>query len=429
MSRRLAWWMVAAGLLLSAGCQRKTGGPIEVRYMAWGNPEALELEQHYVDIFNSENKDIHVKLFKVPGSAYLNKAVVMLASRTAPDVIRIDHYNFPSLVRKNYFKDMTPLAAADKEFNKDDFFKQPYEEGLYNGKLYGMNALFGGIIIYYNKSAVKECGLEDPYELSQKGKWTWEQFRKHAAAMTKKESSGRYKRFGCAIPGYPMNSGVIWGFGGEVLSADGKKCLLNSPGTVAAYQFLADLRWVDHSTPTPAQAANSAFTFEGGKIAMEFNWMGQSPRYRKVIKDFDWDICPIPSGVNGSVTCTKGNQLVIAANSKHPEAAWRFIRFLTSEKIELDLYGRRRRSFPTRRSVAGSPEFLNATQPPFHSRVFENAIVSGRALPITDRWNEWTTAFYPEQDNLFSGRERSAKKAMDRATEKVNEVLADEEGF
>ncbi len=422
--------------------------------MAWGNPEALELEQHYVDIFNSENKDVQVKLFKVPGSAYLNKAIVMLASRTAPDVIRIDHYNFPSLVRKNYFMDMTPFAEADKGiknfssmlskglfkdinpfsvpdegFNKDDFFKQPYEEGLYNGKLYGMNALFGGIIIYYNKSAVKECGLEDPYELSQKGKWTWEQFRLHAIAMTKKDSSGRYKRFGCSIPGYPMNSGIIWGFGGEVLSPDGTKCLLNSPGTVAAYQYLADLRWIDHCTPTPAQAANSAFTFEGGKIAMEFNWMGQSPRYRKVIQDFEWDICPIPSGVNGSVTCTKGNQLVIAANSKHPEAAWRYIRFLTSHKIEMDLLGKRRRSFPTRKSVAYSAEFLNATQPPFHTRVFVNAIVTGRPLPITDRWNEWTAAFYPEQDNLFSGRERSAKKAMDRATEQVNEVLADEEGF
>lgn len=429
MARPKAWWIIVLSLAFGAGCRHRADGPVEIRYMAWGNPEALELEQHYVDLFNSQNPDVRVKLFRVPGSAYLNKAIVMLASRTAPDVIRIDHYNFPSLVRKNYFRDMTPLAEADKGFKRGDFFMQPFEEGLYRGRIYGMNALFGGIIIYYNKTAIRECGLEDPYELSKKGKWTWEQFRRHAIALTKKGSDGRYRRFGCSIPSFPMNAGVIWGFGGEILSTDGKRCLLNGPGAVAAYQFLADLRWIDHCTPTPAQAANAAFTFEGGKIAMEFNWMGQSPRYRKVIKDFEWDICPIPSGVGGSITCTKGNQLVIAANSRHPKAAWRFIRFLTSHEIEMDLLGRRRRSFPTRKSVAYSDEFLNAKQPPFNTRVFVDAIVTGRPLPITERWSEWTAAFYPEQDNLFSGRERNAKRALDRAAQKVNEVLADEEGF
>src|SRR5690349_8503942 len=89
---------LAASAALSAGCAPRPGGVAELRYMAWGSPEQLGVEQQLVDEFNRRNSDVRVRLFKVPQSAYLNKAIIMLASRTAPDVIRIDHYNFPDLV-------------------------------------------------------------------------------------------------------------------------------------------------------------------------------------------------------------------------------------------------------------------------------------------------------------------------------------------
>ena len=45
------------------------------------------------------------------------------------------------------------------------------------------------------------------------------------------------------IPTFPHNTFALWAFGGEILSADGKRCLLDSPECIRAYQFLADLRW------------------------------------------------------------------------------------------------------------------------------------------------------------------------------------------
>ena len=82
--------------------------------MAWGNPEQMALEEKLCEQFGAENPDIEVKFFRVPGSAYLNKAIVMFASRTAPDVVRIDHYNFPDLVRKGYFLDLTRLPRRTR---------------------------------------------------------------------------------------------------------------------------------------------------------------------------------------------------------------------------------------------------------------------------------------------------------------------------
>ena len=68
------------GCFVVSGCHTGRGHGPDIRYMAWGNPEQLAVEQQLVDEFMRQNPDIRVRLFKVPQSAYLNKAIIMLAS-------------------------------------------------------------------------------------------------------------------------------------------------------------------------------------------------------------------------------------------------------------------------------------------------------------------------------------------------------------
>lgn len=422
---------LASGLALQAGCSRAVGcpeGKTCLRYMAWGNPEQLEVEREMVKDFNDANPDLFVKLFTVPGSSYGQKMTTMLVSRTAPDILRVDHYNFAGMQQKGYFTDLTPFAERDPGFKASDFYPSAMAEGTVDGRLYGMNALFGGVLIYYNKSLYRKAGLEDPYQTYRKGEWTWERFRQNAMKLTQVKN-GRPAVFGTDIPPFPMTAPVIWGFGGELLTEDFKQSRVNSPGTIAAYQFLADLVWKDKCSPTPAQGANAAFTFESGKLAMNFNWMGMAPRYRTLVKDFEWDVVPVPKGSHGGSTTLKGNQLVVARNSRHPEAAWKFIRHLTSYETEIKLYAIIRRSFPTRIAVAESDTYLKSDLPPFQMQAFVDSIENGRPLPITERWSEWNQVLSSELDNLMSGRERSAKVALEAAHEKINKVLSEEPGF
>ena len=109
---------------------------------------------------------------------------------------------------------MTPLAHADPTFDADDFFPQTIREGTYQGRLYGLNVMFGGEILYYNKTMVREAGLEDPYELAKKGEWTYDVFRRYSIAMTKRDDRDRPIQVGCRIPDFPMFAPVLWAFGG-----------------------------------------------------------------------------------------------------------------------------------------------------------------------------------------------------------------------
>ncbi len=397
--------------------------------MAWGNPEQLALEQKLCDQFNAENSDVHVSFLKVPGSAYLNKAIVMFASRTAPDVVRIDHYNFPQLFHREYFHDLTDFAKNDPSFHESDYEPAALDECKVNGRLYGLSVLFGGVLIYYNKTLFKQAGLEDPWELYRRNEWTYDKFRIVAKRLTRMQKDGHASQFGFLLPTFPMNVPIIRAFGGELLTKDRRASTADDKGSIAAYQFMVDLRWKDHSTPTPSQAANSAFAFESGKLGMEVNWMGMSPRYRQLCKGFEWDIVPLPRGPAGYATIQKGNQLVVYRESKHPEAAWRFARYITGVAVEKQLYVDLRRSYPTRRAVSHSPEFFKATQPPFNTSAFTDAIAQGSQLPIDQRWSEWTTAYNMEVDALFSGRSLDVRAVLGRARMQVDAVLRDEEGY
>lgn len=404
-------------------------GKISLRYMAWGNPEQLALEEQLCERFNHDNPDIYVKFLKVPGSAYTNKATVMLASDTAPDVLRIDHYNFADLQRKRFFKDLSPFAEKDKGFSEADFFPQCIDECKVNGKLFGLNVLFGATVIYYNKTLIANAGLEDPYALWQTGKWTYDKFVEQCVKLTKKDASGKYVQFGTTMPLPPQWYPLIWGFGGDIIDAEHKTCRLAEPASVRGLQFLADLRYKYGCAPTPAQGANSQFAFESGKLGMVFDWMGLTPRYRKVVKSFEWDVVPIPAGPVSGQTVVKGNQLVMPATCAHPEAAWRFMRYLTSPEIENLLYVKNRRSFPTRKAVAYSKEFRDGSLPPSQIHIFIDAVETGRQLPIDNRWAEWTVAMNNELDMLWNGANRDAKAVANRASQAVNKVLSEEPGW
>lgn len=416
-------------LLSLASCSTKQDHRVVIRYMAWGNPEQLALEEQLCDQFSQENPDILVKFLKVPGSAYSNKTVVMLASDTAPDVLRVDHYNFGNLQKKRFFYDLTPLAAKDPEFHEDDFFPQAIGECKVGNQLYGLSVLFGATVIYYNKTMIQSAGLDDPYQLWKEGKWTYRAFTDLATKLTKKDKNGKPSQFGTALPTAPQWVPLIWGFGGDIFDPKTGKCSLDSTESIQGLQFAADLRYKIGCAPTLAQSANSSFSFESGKLGMSFDWMGMTPRYRKVVKSFEWDVVPIPTGPVSGATVVKGNQLVMPANCAHPEAAWRFMRFLTSPKIENLLYVQNRRCFPTRKAIAESKEFLANDKPPKQIHIFLDAVKTGRALPIDDRWAEWTQVMNNELDRLWNGADRDVARVAKRAAEAVNKVREEEPGW
>ena len=424
MLAKARWWGLAALALL--GCAQADDGRTTIRYMAWGNPPQLALEKRFCEAFMQENPGIRVKFIQTPSSAYRDKMILMLASRTAPDVMRVDSFDFPALVAKDYYHPLDGLIANDPTYRQADYFPVAVQEGRYRGRQYGVNVLFGSPVVYYNKDLLQKAGLEEPYALWRRGEWTWDAYLRYARAMTTKDARGKPLSFGSWINGFALQCATVYSFGGDIMR-DGRVCLAEGKAA-EAMRFVRDLRFRDKVEPNASQTANSAFSFEGGKIGMQMEWMGVTPRLREAAK-FDWDVCPIPLKPGGT-TMVKGNQLVMSAESRHPEAAWAFMKFMTGKRTEMKLYADLRRCFPTRKDVAYSAAYLGSgVQPPHHLDAFVWSVERARKMPITTRWGEWTTEFNGAVEPLYNGTTDDVAGTLREGQRRANAMLAVREGL
>lgn len=410
-------------LVCLGGCAHEDKGVVTIRYMAWGNAEHLAVEQAIINRFEKSHPKIHVKLFMVPDSVYHQKLQIMLASRSAPDVMKVEGYNFPGLVRKDYFRPIDDFAKKDPTLHLDDYYDAPIKECTYNGKLYGLNVAWGGQVIYYNKTMFKQAGILDPYELDKRGEWTWDKFLEVAQKLTKHDENGKITQFGTTMPHYWT---VVWAYGGDFLSPDYKRCVLDTPQAIRGLQFLKDLRWKYHVTPTPAESAMSAFTFESGRIGMYFGWSGQTAVILKKAKGFEWDIAPMPVGAAGRFTPMKGNTLATYKESLHPREAYEFVKFVTSAKSEMWICGQLRRSITTHKSVARNPEYLKTCTPPYHTDVFLHEMEYGRKISINEKYNQWAVELNNGLNRMWTD-ELDAKEAVKWMVPRINRALQEED--
>lgn len=429
LTRRQAVGLLLGGLTAGCAGPRYTpDGRVLLRYMAWGDPQQMRVERRVADAFEKHYPHIRVQIVTVPPSHYAEKLQLMLASHTATDVMRVDRFYFQALAEKEYFLPLEPFIAREPAGFLDDFLPITVEECRQQDSIQALNVLFGPVLLYYNKALFQIAGLPDPYALYRQGRWTWDAFVEAAQRLTKREG-GRPVQFGSTMPTFPLYASIVWNHGGDFMDAGQSHLILDTPTGIRGMEEVANLRWKYQCAPTPADGALSAFTFESGKIAMHWGWAGESPRFRRNIHQFAWDIVPTPSGPTGDATVVKGNQLVISRETAFPKEAWEFVKFVTGPEAELLLYGELRRCTPTRRALLNDPRYLQATLPPFQTDVFVASVRRGRTLPIGVRYMEWQREYGAATEGLFNIHSETAEEACRAATRRVNALLASEAGF
>ncbi|MDI6617934.1 MAG: ABC transporter substrate-binding protein [Clostridiales bacterium] len=120
-----------------------------------------------------------------------------MQGKNGPDIVQVYDIGTRFMVDSGWVVPMQNLIDADKSFNIKTL--EPNLLGYYtvDGKLYSMPFNSSTPILYYNKNAFKEAGL-DP----EKGPVNFKEVEQYAKALTKKDSSGKVTRYGYAMAIY-----------------------------------------------------------------------------------------------------------------------------------------------------------------------------------------------------------------------------------
>ncbi len=406
--------------------REESRGRTVVRYMAWGYPSQLNTERDLVRTFESlpENKDIKVDFIMAPMSSYYDKLQMMFASKTGPDVVRINADHFYAYQDRGYLRPLTSLMAADPGYSDDDFWPAALRDKSVDGVRYAVGVLFTTTLVYYNKTIFERMGVKDPWERYNEGHWTWADFLDAARATTIYDEAGRPVQYGTSQMGGIYNvMDVVGGQGGRIISDDRRTSLVNSPKVVDCIQWLYDLSHRYRVAPTPQQSAMSVFSFESGKLAMFIGSSGASPVLRDSITQFDWDIAPAPEGPSGVSAGYVAHLLVMNADTRVPDAAWRFMTFMISPTAETLLGCKLRRCIPTRKAIALSDEYLQAHETPYNTQSFIARIDAPQPpTAYSDKWAEWSAVWAANLDRIFYA-DVPPQQAMDDAAVKINAIL------
>ncbi|MGA9363736.1 MAG: sugar ABC transporter substrate-binding protein [Bacteroidota bacterium] len=338
----------------------------------WGTPQEVESFQYLVNLYNATRSPKHkVKLFHPENVSYDQRLLVQAAAGNLPDVMHLHNENIQAFVQKGLIQDLTPFVQQDTSFHLDAFFPNLVKTCTINNRLYGIPHNFSTLVLYYNKDHFDAEGLSYPDST-----WDWNTLLHAAIKLTKRDRNGNVIRYGC-------NIGIILFTlfqqnGGNLLNESLDRCVIASPESAGALQFLNDLSEKYHVTwNSLATGIQWDDMFAGGRCSMLTNGRWAAAWYAKYMPQKSMDIAPLPRGkyrVGGIAT----HMMTISASSKKKAEAWEFIKFLVGKEGQIEV-SNDGNNIPALREVAESDLFLkNKNTPLLNNRVFLDEVQYAR---------------------------------------------------
>ncbi|OLS35604.1 sugar ABC transporter substrate-binding protein [Bacillus sp. MRMR6] len=388
--------------------------PVELTFMMWGSEAHQEVYNKLIVKFNETHPNIKVKMESVPFPDYQQKITVLAAGRELPDVGWVAERMVPQFMENGLLEDVSSFQD-DKEYNMDDFFPSTLDLFKKDNKLYGIPFSTPPMVMFYNKDVFVKAGEKTPNEHVAAGTWNWEQFEKSAKAIS---SDGVYgANFFRDWNTWIALLSHTWSNGGDLFNKDQSKFTWNSPEGVETLEMLQRMMFTDSSHPK----AGEQVSFDSGKIGMFFDVYSYVSAARNV-KDFAWDIAPLPEGSEGRFPMLGQAGYGLFKGSKHPEEAKELLKFFTSQVgiTETSTF-----FVPPRESVLSSDQFVNQpNNPPAESikRAVLDEMDNARLQAGHISWQKIDTAIQFGFDELF-GQLKEPEEILKGMEEKINPIL------
>ncbi|WP_131024237.1 extracellular solute-binding protein [Klebsiella variicola] len=281
--------------------------------------------------FEKQHPDVKVNLEFVPYEALHDKIVAARgAGGNGYDVVLFDAIWPAEFSRFDLLQDVSSRIAADE---REKIFPGAMNTVVYQGKTLGMPWILDTKYLYYNKAMLDKAGIKTPPA-------SWQQVMDDAKVLKDK-----------GIVKYPLvwswsqaealvcdYTTLVSGFGGSFYQNG--KLDFSTPASLKAVTLMKTS--LDQGLSNPASREyleeDVRKAFSNGDAAFALNWtymynMANDPKQSKVagevgIVPAPGDTPDKPGAVNGSMG------LGIAKASQHPEEAWQYIHYLTSQPVQ-----------------------------------------------------------------------------------------------
>jgi len=412
--------LLVVGLILSScGTEdvETTEGSEEVNltYMIW-NASGLDGMEAVAGAFEEENPGINVEVQVTPWDQYWPKLEAAALGGSMPDLFIMHSQEIAKYAEGDVLMDLTEYVNESEQVDMSKYPQDIVEVYSTNEKTLGIPRDFDTIGLWYNKEIFDAAGIPYPDE-----KWTWETLLDTAIELTNEEE-GIYGMLA------PVNNqegyySFLFQNNGYVLNEDKTQSGFREPETIEAMQFYVDLSLKYGVSPTAAQFANNdrIVYFQSGRAAMgTFGSYQASTFSQNEYTAENVDVTVLPRGERRA-TVYHGVSNSISANTEHPEEAWKFLEFMSSEE-GMRIMGENGVTMPAHEDAGDA--YINA-YPQYNLEPVLDQVEYGEFKPYSKRTAVWSDSENELLMPVFSG-ERTVEEAAEDIVTEVENILTTE---
>lgn len=303
-------------------------------------PVTIVLWQHHTDPFQTITNDliqefqaanpgIKIKFESLPYGAYWEKLAPSLEAGSGPDVFKLPANQLFEFYQRGQLT-AVPQSVMSTEDIEGAFVDWTIALLKQDSVYYGLPTDVQPFLLFYNDDLFKEAGLDPTKDFE-----TWEDFREAAKKLTKFDGDIMMQA-GVDITGSPYQwywSMPVQLFDAGVVDDQTLKVTYNSAPGYEMWTFLTGLVVKDKVDSPEFLAEQGKFLL--GKAAMRMGEYVFSGEINAAAPDLKYSVHfpPHPAGKPLIIAGTNW-AYVVSAQSKHPEAAWKWAQFLTSPDAE-----------------------------------------------------------------------------------------------
>ena len=301
------------------------GATTPLRITVWTIP-GRTWQDIYAKKYQQAHPEIALTIDTIVYADMAKKQLTGAASNTLQDVVYsgINWMQFSAY--KGAFRAIDDFVSR-QDPNMADYFSDAIAGSKINGKLFGLPFQLNPgntNVVMYNLDILNKQGVTPPTDT-----WMLDAFAQMAQKLT--DASARVFGTDLFYGNYYDFGTLARSMGGDVISADGKAFTLTTDAkTLQAAQWMADVR--TKYKAAPSRAESQGIGFPAGQVALHCDGIQNViPVSQSVGNKFPWGVVLGPTGPDG----LRGRDGFVttwnmSANTKNPEAAYAFMRDMSS---------------------------------------------------------------------------------------------------
>mgnify|MGYP001426959433 CR=1 FL=1 len=277
--------------------------------------------------FKKKYPNITIKAVAMPTNGLKQQVIQGVGGNSGPDVMRMDIVWVPEFAGMGALKDLSGFDGFNDVKSKS--YSSCLETATWKGKYYGVPQDTNTKVALYSKAALQEAGLTEAPK-------TIDDLISAAQKLKDKHKNGLIGVSG--TDAWAM-SPLFLSLGGKYTDAKYTKAegYINSTKSVEALQKIVN--WNDQGLIGKCVLNGQPGVWDGIKKG-DYLMADDGPWFYSILKDVAKQKATaaiLPKGEAGSISVVGGEDLVMFNSTKHPQAVWKFMKFMFSKDIQKEM--------------------------------------------------------------------------------------------